>query len=255
MRAVPVAARRPRVGPMPAVRVNQSGSAACTGSSSHPACGSSGRVEDGREGEQAPRRRRRTGAVMPPTEERDPKAHQRRVGGEQSVEMDLAGTLAAAESASPVESLDVVARMLRARLNAAAVSFLIVDFTGSSVVRLGAADSVESDEPPERVALPGTLYADVLRTQRLLPARGQRFGQGRGARHQPRRRHRPARTLSAGSPRRRRDEADRCDRACLGLHRHREPVLHRRLPVGPSYEAPEPGGRDPAPAPPHLTGM
>ncbi|WTU17023.1 SpoIIE family protein phosphatase [Streptomyces sp. NBC_00073] len=103
---------------------------------------------------------------MPPTEERDPGANQRRADGEQLVEMDLAGTLAAAEAASPVESLDVVARMLRDRLNAAAVSFLIVDFTGSSVVRLGAADSVESDEPPERVALPGTLYADVLRTQR-----------------------------------------------------------------------------------------
>lgn len=84
---------------------------------------------------------------MPPTEERDPGANQRRADGEQLVEMDLAGTLAAAEAASPVESLDVVARMLRDRLNAAAVSFLIVDFTGSSVVRLGAADSVESDEP------------------------------------------------------------------------------------------------------------
>ncbi|MFD3870812.1 PP2C family protein-serine/threonine phosphatase [Streptomyces sp. NPDC058623] len=80
--------------------------------------------------------------------------------------MDLADTLAAAEAASPVESLDVVAGMLRGRLNAAAVTFLIVDFTGSSVVRLGAADDVESSGPPERVALPGTLYADVLRTQR-----------------------------------------------------------------------------------------
>ncbi|WP_412076503.1 hypothetical protein ACLF6K_13420 [Streptomyces xanthophaeus] len=69
-------------------------------------------------------------------------------------------------TASAVESLDVVARRLRDRLNAAAVSFLIVDFTGSSVVRLGAADSVESGEPPERVALPGTLSADALRTQR-----------------------------------------------------------------------------------------
>ncbi|MCX4779852.1 PP2C family protein-serine/threonine phosphatase [Streptomyces sp. NBC_01264] len=80
--------------------------------------------------------------------------------------MDLADTLAAAESASPVESLDVVARMLRDCLNAAAVTFLIVDFSGSSVVRLGAADYVEAGEPFERVALPGTLYADVLRTQR-----------------------------------------------------------------------------------------
>ncbi|GAA2636410.1 MULTISPECIES: hypothetical protein [Streptomyces] len=56
-----------------------------------------------------------------------------------------------------MESLDVVARMLRGRLNAAAATFLIVDFTGSSVVRLGAADDVESSEPPERVALPGTV--------------------------------------------------------------------------------------------------
>ncbi|MCX4783091.1 hypothetical protein OG435_41345 [Streptomyces sp. NBC_01264] len=56
-----------------------------------------------------------------------------------------------------MESLDVVARMLRGRLNAAAATFLIVDFTGSSVVPLGAADDVESSEPPERVALPGTV--------------------------------------------------------------------------------------------------
>ncbi|MFE9928138.1 PP2C family protein-serine/threonine phosphatase [Streptomyces sp. NPDC005533] len=80
--------------------------------------------------------------------------------------MDLAGALSAAEAASPVESLDVVARMLRDRLHAGTVSFLIVDFNGSSVVRLGAADDVRSDEPPERIALPGTLYGDVVRTQR-----------------------------------------------------------------------------------------
>ncbi|MEY2230239.1 MULTISPECIES: PP2C family protein-serine/threonine phosphatase [Streptomyces] len=80
--------------------------------------------------------------------------------------MDLAGALAAAEAASPVESLDVVARMLRDRLHAATVSFLIVDFTGSSVVRLGAADDVRSDEPPQRISLPGTVYGDVVRTQR-----------------------------------------------------------------------------------------
>ncbi|CAM5246869.1 hypothetical protein SAVIM40S_06910 [Streptomyces avidinii] len=80
--------------------------------------------------------------------------------------MDLAGALAAAETTSPVESLDVVARLLRDRLQAASVSFLIVDFTGSSVVRLGAADDVRSDEPPRRISLPGTLYGDVVRTQR-----------------------------------------------------------------------------------------
>ncbi|MCX4419434.1 PP2C family protein-serine/threonine phosphatase [Streptomyces mirabilis] len=80
--------------------------------------------------------------------------------------MTLAGTLAAAEAAAPVESLDVVARMLKEHLGAASVSFLITDFTGSSVVRMGAAGSVETDEPARRIMLRGTLYDDVIRTQR-----------------------------------------------------------------------------------------
>ncbi|MDB1088778.1 PP2C family protein-serine/threonine phosphatase [Streptomyces sp. ACA25] len=80
--------------------------------------------------------------------------------------MTLAKTLAAAETAAPVESLDVVARMLKDQLGAASVSFLITDFTGGSVVRLGAAGSVDTDEPAKRITLPGTLYDDVIRTQR-----------------------------------------------------------------------------------------
>ncbi|MFJ6700235.1 PP2C family protein-serine/threonine phosphatase [Streptomyces sp. NPDC091272] len=80
--------------------------------------------------------------------------------------MTLAGALSAAESAAPVESLDVVARLLKDHLGAAAVSFLITDFTGSSVVRLGAAGSVETGEPARRIPLAGTVYDDVIRTQR-----------------------------------------------------------------------------------------
>ncbi|MGW0551976.1 PP2C family protein-serine/threonine phosphatase [Streptomyces altiplanensis] len=80
--------------------------------------------------------------------------------------MTLAGTLAAAETAAPVESLDVVARMLKEQLGAASVSFLITDFTGGSVVRMGAAGSVDTDEPARRIRLRGTLYDDVIRTQR-----------------------------------------------------------------------------------------
>ncbi|WP_189779941.1 PP2C family protein-serine/threonine phosphatase [Streptomyces tauricus] len=79
--------------------------------------------------------------------------------------MTLAGTLEAAEAAAPVESLDVVARMLQERFGAVSVSFLITDFTGSSVVRLGAAGSVDTDEPARRITLRGTLYDDVIRTQ------------------------------------------------------------------------------------------
>ncbi|MFD6891129.1 PP2C family protein-serine/threonine phosphatase [Streptomyces sp. NPDC059957] len=79
--------------------------------------------------------------------------------------MTLAGILEAAEAAAPVESLDVVARMLKERLQAASVSFLITDFTGSSVVRLGNADSIDTDDPPRRILLRDTLYEDVIRTQ------------------------------------------------------------------------------------------
>jgi hypothetical protein len=49
--------------------------------------------------------------------------------------MLLAGLLAAAEAAPPVESLDVVANMLAEHLGAVSVSFLITDFTENSVVR------------------------------------------------------------------------------------------------------------------------
>ncbi|KMS66906.1 serine/threonine protein phosphatase, partial [Streptomyces leeuwenhoekii] len=79
--------------------------------------------------------------------------------------MTLAGVLAAAETAAPVESLDVVARILREHLGAVSVSFLITDFTGGSVVRLGAAGSVDTGEPARRITLRDTLYDDVIRTQ------------------------------------------------------------------------------------------
>lgn len=42
----------------------------------------------------------------------------------------LAGVLAAAEDAAPVDSLDVVARNLRDRFRARYVSFLFVDVVG-----------------------------------------------------------------------------------------------------------------------------
>ncbi|MEU9178928.1 PP2C family protein-serine/threonine phosphatase [Streptomyces sp. NPDC048550] len=80
--------------------------------------------------------------------------------------MTLAGMLEAAEAAPPVESLDVVARMLKEHLGAVSVSFLITDFTGSSVVRLGAAGSVETGERAQRITLRDTLYDDVIRSQR-----------------------------------------------------------------------------------------
>ncbi len=59
----------------------------------------------------------------------------------------------------------MVARMLSEYLGAVSVSFLITDFTGGSVVRLGTAGSVETGEPARRITLRGTLYDDVIRTQ------------------------------------------------------------------------------------------
>ncbi|WP_034262032.1 SpoIIE family protein phosphatase [Actinospica robiniae] len=80
--------------------------------------------------------------------------------------MSLSGLLTAAEAAPPVESLDVVARMLKDRFGAVSVSFLISDFSGRSVVRLGAAGSVVTSEPASRIAVSGTVYEEVIRTQR-----------------------------------------------------------------------------------------
>ncbi|MER7983684.1 PP2C family protein-serine/threonine phosphatase [Streptomyces sp. NPDC095817] len=83
--------------------------------------------------------------------------------------------LQAAESAPPVESLDVVAGILMDRLGAVSVSFLITDFTGRSVVRLGSAPSVETGFPPHHIPLQDTVYDDVIRTQR---PQVDRAGQG-----------------------------------------------------------------------------
>ncbi|WP_408646805.1 PP2C family protein-serine/threonine phosphatase [Streptomyces carminius] len=77
------------------------------------------------------------------------------------------GILAAAETAAPVESVDVVAQELRRRFGATSVSFLITDLAGQSVVRLSTAGEVGTGESIERVPLFGSVYGDVLRTQRL----------------------------------------------------------------------------------------
>ncbi|MFD1831827.1 PP2C family protein-serine/threonine phosphatase [Streptomyces desertarenae] len=80
------------------------------------------------------------------------------------------GILAAVEAASPVDSVDVVAQELRRRLGALAVSFLITDLSGQSVVRLSTAGETGTGEAMETVPLFGTVYGDVIRTQRLRVA-------------------------------------------------------------------------------------
>ncbi|SEP55769.1 PP2C family protein-serine/threonine phosphatase [Streptomyces radiopugnans] len=77
------------------------------------------------------------------------------------------GILAAAEAASPVESVDVVARELKRRFGATSVSFLITDLARQSVVRMSTAGEVGTGESMETIPLFGTVYGDVIRTQRL----------------------------------------------------------------------------------------
>ncbi|WP_101254630.1 PP2C family protein-serine/threonine phosphatase [Streptomyces barkulensis] len=77
------------------------------------------------------------------------------------------GILAAAEAASPVESVDVVARELKRRFGATSVSFLITDLARQSVVRMSTAGEVGTGESTETIPLFGTVYGDVIRTQRL----------------------------------------------------------------------------------------
>ncbi|MFI8305428.1 PP2C family protein-serine/threonine phosphatase [Streptomyces sp. NPDC085927] len=90
----------------------------------------------------------------------------------------LAEVLAAAEAAAPVRSLDVVARDLRDRFGARSVSFLFLDIVGRRLLRVSEETVAREERHPTRVPLTGSLYDEVLRTQRLVRApeagRGER---------------------------------------------------------------------------------
>jgi hypothetical protein len=79
---------------------------------------------------------------------------------------ELARLLTAAETAAPADAVDVIAQDLRQRFNAAKVSFLIVDLTGRAVARLSTATAAGERET-ERIPLFGSVYEEVVRTQRL----------------------------------------------------------------------------------------
>ncbi|RJL33075.1 PP2C family protein-serine/threonine phosphatase [Bailinhaonella thermotolerans] len=90
----------------------------------------------------------------------------------------LGEVLVAAENASPVQSVAVVARNLRDRFDASDVSFLFVDLIGQEVVRLADQRGSESGHTAERFRLRGSVYDDVLRSQRLY-RESRRDGQER----------------------------------------------------------------------------
>ena len=86
--------------------------------------------------------------------------------------MDLAGLLAAVENASPVAAADVLAELLTEALGASEVSFLVADFSGRALIRLGHADSLAASrtqgrETAERVSLEGSPHGRALARQTL----------------------------------------------------------------------------------------
>jgi serine phosphatase RsbU (regulator of sigma subunit) len=84
--------------------------------------------------------------------------------------LDLAELLAAAEDAAPVAAADVLGEHLAQALDAREISFLIADFSGQALVRLGHVGSTTATrgrgrETAERVPLAGSPHGRALATQ------------------------------------------------------------------------------------------
>ncbi|WP_217146239.1 PP2C family protein-serine/threonine phosphatase [Streptomyces sp. AC627_RSS907] len=92
--------------------------------------------------------------------------------------LGLAEVLAAAEDAAPARSLDVVAHNLRERFDAHYVSFLFVDVVGRRLLRIHEERATPQERGADQVSLAGSVYGEVLRTQKLVQvpegAQGQR---------------------------------------------------------------------------------
>jgi serine phosphatase RsbU (regulator of sigma subunit) len=84
--------------------------------------------------------------------------------------LDLAKLLVAVENAPPVAAADVLGEWLEEALGAFDVSFLVVDFSGRALIRLGhagirSAVRAQGRETAERVPLEGSAHGRVLRDQ------------------------------------------------------------------------------------------
>ena len=84
--------------------------------------------------------------------------------------LDLAQLLAAVENAPPVAAADVVGEWLADALGASEAAFLVVDFSGRALIRLGHAGAsvatrTQGRETAERVALEGSPHGRALRDQ------------------------------------------------------------------------------------------
>jgi serine phosphatase RsbU (regulator of sigma subunit) len=82
--------------------------------------------------------------------------------------LNLNSLLAAVEAAPPVAAVDVLAAALAEAIGAREVSFLIADFSGRSLIRLGHAGGkgrLQGKETAERVPLVGTPHGRALAAQ------------------------------------------------------------------------------------------
>ena len=84
--------------------------------------------------------------------------------------LNLDSLLAAVEAAPPVAAVDVLATVLAEAIGAREVSFLIADFSGRSLIRLGhsggtGALRLQGKETAERVPLFGTPHGRALAAQ------------------------------------------------------------------------------------------
>lgn len=83
--------------------------------------------------------------------------------------LNLADMLAAVENAPPVAAADVVGQQLAQAMDASEVAFLIADFSGDLLIRLGHDDTLPTSSPDrdmaERVALDGSAHGRVLADQ------------------------------------------------------------------------------------------
>src|SRR4051812_245926 len=87
--------------------------------------------------------------------------------------MGLGTLLAAVEDAPPFSASDVLGERLAAALGAREVAFLIADFSGHALMRLGhsgsrAATRTQGEETAERVSLVGSSHGRVLATQTVV---------------------------------------------------------------------------------------
>src|SRR4051794_7206838 len=108
--------------------------------------------------------------MVPSTAQSAADSRSRPTGKNERDRLNLRELLAAVENAPPVAAADVLGQHLLRELGAREVSFLIADFSGQALIRLGHADSADATraqgrETAELVPLEGSPQGRALATQ------------------------------------------------------------------------------------------